>query len=80
MDNFYNLIVIFQPLNNTNNNNITITTITTMIITGTSELRVWDSIFTMKHGVQEVVSSIHNRGKILEEFFFLPGYLVRLSL
>ena len=43
-------------------------------------LRAWDSLFTMKHGVREVVGSIPKRGNILGEFFILPGYLVRFSL
>ena len=40
-------------------------------------LRAWDSLFTMKHGVWEVMGSNPNRGNILGEFFILPGYLVR---
>ena len=45
-----------------------------------SGLRAWDSLFTMKNDVREVVGSIPNQGNILGEFFILPGYLVRFSL
>ena len=33
-----------------------------------SGLRAWDSLFTMKHGVWEVVGSIPNQGNILGVF------------